>query len=229
MVQKGQITFYSHPASVYSHRVEIALKEAKADYTNYEVDLANKPSWYAARVNPVGKLPAITYGGPNTAPDDPSPEAAKINESLIILEFLADIFPEAHLLPSDPVLRAQARMFIVATDSLLYDVFWAFFFHYSPGADQTLLNLLESVQERLHPTGFAIGKWSNADIAVAPFLFRFRAMLRHDLGSFPVGEGTRVYEILQGPKFARLMKYIDDIEQWPSFKATWDEVRPVFM
>ncbi|KAL7283926.1 hypothetical protein ACG7TL_001198 [Trametes sanguinea] len=223
MVQNGQITLYTNPNSAFCHRVEIALAETKADYTSYVVDLKNKPSWYAAKVNPVGKVPAITYGGPQAAPEAPAPESAKIAESLVILEFLADIFPEAPLLPADPVLRAQARLFIAATDRLLFGAFIAFFFKYTEGADQVFLDALEEVQRRLPPTGFAIGEWSNADISVAPLLVRFPFLLKHDLGKYPVGEGPKVLEILQGPRFARLMKYIHDLDQRPSVRSTWDE------
>ncbi|OSD02598.1 glutathione transferase omega class [Trametes coccinea BRFM310] len=224
MVQNGQITLYTNPNSAFCHRVEIALAEAKADYTSYVIDLNNKPSWYAAKVNPVGKVPAITYGGPQTAPEAPAPESAKIAESLVILEFLADIFPESRLLPADPVLRAQARLFIAATDRLLFGAFIAFFFKYTEGADQVLLDALEEVQRRLPPTGFAIGIWSNADISVAPLLVCFLLMLKHDLGKYPAGQGPKILEILQGPRFARLMEYIHDLEQWPSVRGTWNEV-----
>ncbi|KAI9061595.1 glutathione transferase omega class [Trametes sanguinea] len=223
MVEHSQITLYTNPNSAFCHRVEIALAEAKAEYSSYIVNLRNKPSWYAAKVNPLGKVPAITYGGPHTAPEDPAPESAKIAESLVILKFLADIFPEARLLPTDPVLRAQARLFIAATDRLLFRAFIAFFFKYTEGADQVLLNTLEEVQRRLPPTGFAIDEWSNADISVAPLLVRFPLLLKHDLGKCPVGEGPKVLEILQGPKFARLMKYIHELEQRPSVRSTWDE------
>ena len=41
----------------------------------------------------------------------------KLNESLVINEFIADIFPEAHLLPADPVKRATARLFAALVDS----------------------------------------------------------------------------------------------------------------
>jgi glutathione S-transferase len=34
----------------------MALEEAKAKYTRYEVDLWNKPEWFVAKVNPVGKV-----------------------------------------------------------------------------------------------------------------------------------------------------------------------------
>jgi glutathione S-transferase len=42
-----------------SLQVELALQEAKADMTRYEIDLQNKPDWYASRVNPASKVRAL--------------------------------------------------------------------------------------------------------------------------------------------------------------------------
>ncbi|KAI0824921.1 thioredoxin-like protein [Trametes gibbosa] len=225
MVQAGQITFYTHVYSPYCHRVHLALEEAKADYTAFSINLMARPPWYATKVNPAGKIPAITYGGPKGNPEDPSPEAAMINESLVILEFLNELFPEAKLLPADPVLRAHARLFTTVWETKGTDGFRAFFFRYaqSEGAEKTLLEGLEAVQARLPATGFAVGGWSNADAAVAPFLVRVEMLLKNDLGVFPVGEGLKVYKELQDTKFARLRKYLEDVKEYPTFKATWDE------
>ena len=37
-------------------RVLIALSEAKAEYTLYQIDHLNKPDWFTKLVNPVGKV-----------------------------------------------------------------------------------------------------------------------------------------------------------------------------
>lgn len=37
-------------------QVEIALAEAKAPFTRYEINLADKPTWYAPQVNPASKV-----------------------------------------------------------------------------------------------------------------------------------------------------------------------------
>ncbi|KAI0666284.1 thioredoxin-like protein [Trametes maxima] len=222
MVQHGQITFYTHVYSPNCHRVQLALEETKAEYTSYSVNLMEKPEWFAAKVNPVGKIPAITYGGPKTSPDQPSPESVKINESLIIVEFLADLFSEAKLLPSDPLLRTKARLFANVIETKVLDALKAFFM-YGDGAEKTLYEAFETLQARLPATGFAVGEWSTADIAAGPYLTRIYMLLKNDIGKYPAGKGVEVYKTLQGPKFARLSKYIEDIKQYPSFKATWDE------
>ncbi|KAH9887334.1 thioredoxin-like protein [Cubamyces lactineus] len=224
MGQTGQITFYENVFSPFSHRVHIALDQAKADYSRVPIDLANKPAWFAEKVNPVGKVPVITYGGPKSAPECPSPDAAKVDESLVILEFLADLFPEAHLLPSDPVHRVQVRLFInIFETGKFFEGFRGFFFRNTEGAGKLLLEGLAELQARLPPTGFLVGKWSNAESAVAPFLVRVDMMLKHNIGAHSEEDGVKVLETYQGPKYARLTKYIVEIRESPIFEKTWDE------
>ncbi|KAG2738771.1 hypothetical protein P692DRAFT_201904348 [Suillus brevipes Sb2] len=54
----------------------------------------------------------MTYGGPDVAPENPSPESTKLAESLILVEFIGDLYPSSNIVPADPVLRAKARFFI---------------------------------------------------------------------------------------------------------------------
>ncbi|KAI0634709.1 thioredoxin-like protein [Trametes polyzona] len=226
MTQENHIIFYTHVFSPYCHRVEIALKVVKAEYTPYKIDFLYKPAWFVPKVNPAGKIPVITYG-PKGAPEDPPPEAARINESLVILEFLADLYPEANLLPSDPVLAAQARLFILAYEPKGPEAFINFFFKYqhTENAEKAFIDSLELVQSRLPPTGFAVGEFSNADISVAPFVVRAELFLSKDWGTYPKGDGSRIFELYQSPKFARLKKYVEDIKGHPGFQAAWDEPR----
>ncbi|KAI0634697.1 thioredoxin-like protein [Trametes polyzona] len=224
MVQNGHITFYTHVYSPYCHRVQLALDQAKADYTSFTIDTMAKPEWYTTKVNPAGKIPAITYGQ-KAPPENPAPGTAKINESLVILEFLNDLFPEAHLLPADPVLAAQARLFINTFETKVFEGFKDFFFMHkqSKDADKTFIDGLEALQARLPAAGFAVGEWSNADSAVIPFLLRVEVLLKNDLGTYPKGEGLKLYEVFKSEKFARLRKYIEDSKAYPGVKATWDE------
>ncbi|EKM51495.1 uncharacterized protein PHACADRAFT_261658 [Phanerochaete carnosa HHB-10118-sp] len=216
------ITFYTHACSPYSHRVHIALEEANAEYTLCTIDVMNKPAFYIDEINPAGKVPAISYGGPKVSPERPSPESTKLRESGVILEFLADLFPESSLLPKDPVLRAKARLFIAVFDAQVYEGFKGYFFVREPAAK--LISGLDALQKQLPASGFATGeKWTSADMAVAPFLVRIFFFLENDLGVYPAGEGKKTLEVLRDEKFARLNKYLEDLKAQSSFKATWDE------
>jgi len=157
-------------------------------------------------------------------PDQPSPDSTKIAESLVLLEFVADLHPESPLLPKDPVQRAQVRFFIDTVSNKVPANWRAFMAHgESPDA---LLSGLETIQSLL-PEGkkFAVGdEFTIADAAIAPFLARIATTLGNDIGVFTEGEGKKTYEaIWKSPKFAKLQKYYENVTTRSSFRETWDE------
>jgi len=221
MTVTKQLTLYTATVCPYAQRVELALEEAQLDYTRFEIDLQNKPEWYAPRVNPASKVPAIAYGGPVVDPSQPSTESEKIAESLVLLEFVADV--SGKLLPADPILRAKARFFINAVTTILIPGFEATILRGEP--TEKILAALEKIQTFLPSEGFVIGPdFTIADAAIAPFLARVEVVLKHDVGKFDAGTGPKAYDALvSDSKFARYRKYFDSIKARDSFKKTWDE------
>ncbi|KAG1863096.1 hypothetical protein F4604DRAFT_1785289 [Suillus subluteus] len=209
--------------SPFSQKVELALIEANAPYRGYHVDLVNKPEWFTSKVNPVGKVPTVTYGGPSVDPEEPSSLSAKITESNVILEFLADLYPDSGLLPKDPVSRAKVRFFVDAStkhvEAPLHD------FLRGDGSYENVLKGIEFVQGLLEESGdFAVGDhYTIADACISPLLTRLKIITENDLGRFPVGLGFKLGEELKGPKFTKFTKYVDQILERPSLKQTDDK------
>lgn len=84
-------------SSPYSHRIQLALKMKDIPFEYVEEDLSNKSSMLLNH-NPVHKMiPVLVH---NEKP---------IVESLIILEYIDEIWKDRPLLPQDPYERAQAR------------------------------------------------------------------------------------------------------------------------
>jgi glutathione S-transferase len=203
--------------------VEIAFQEAKADVTRYWIDLKNKPEWYASRVNPASKVPAVVYGSSKLDPEHPSPESAKISESLILLEFVADLYPDSGLLPKDPVERARVRFFIDAFSTKLSPLFIAFF--QRGEAAEPFIAALAEIQDLLPPAAqFAVGDhFTIADAAIAPFLGRWELNLRNDIGKYPEGTGPRLYEeLFKSERFARVQALYASLSSRESFKNSFD-------
>jgi len=216
-----QITLYTAKVCPYAHRVELALEEAGATYDVFHVDLANKPEWYAPKVNPASKVPAIAYGGPKVAPDQPSPESVKINESLVLVEFVSDLYPNANLFPKDPVQAAKARLFIDAISNKVTPAIGGFSYQGEPV--EKLYTAIETLQSLL------VGKWalgdefSAADIAIAPFLGRLDVVLKNGL-TVNGEEGKSAYSTLQSDaKYAKFREYFANITSRDSFKKTFQE------
>lgn len=153
-------------------------------------------------------------------PDEPSPESSKLVESLALLEFVADLFPESGLLPADPVLRARARAFIALYHSYVHPELTAVFFRGAPGVD-AFLQGLETLQSALPQAGFAAGEWSLAEAGVAPFLARMRLYLEAGLGKYNDADGKTMRAALASARFTRLRQYMQDVRARPSFAKTW--------
>ncbi|ETW75728.1 hypothetical protein HETIRDRAFT_436740 [Heterobasidion irregulare TC 32-1] len=220
--QAAPITFYTAKVCPFAQRVELAFAEAGAQVNRYFIDLQAKPDWYAPKVNPASKVPAVAYGGPVVPADQPSPESTKIVESLVLLEFVADLYPNAQLLPSSPVDRSRARYFIDVVSNKVVPGFFSMIVK-AEGHD-ALLRGLEEIQSLLPSEGgFAVGeKWSIADAALTPFLGSADLFLRNDMGKYPAGEGPKVHaEIFRGARFARLQKYFADVTVRESWQKTF--------
>ncbi|KAJ7598388.1 thioredoxin-like protein [Mycena floridula] len=217
------LTLYSAKICPFAQRVELALAEANAKFSRYEIDLKNKPEWYAPKVNPASKVPAVAYGGPSVSPDQPSPDSEKIAESLVLVEFVADLYPDSKLLPKDPVERAKARFFIDAFSTKFTPAFFATVargesFDKGYEAIEALQSLLPKDKKFAVSDDFTI-----ADAAVLPFFARMEVALSNDLGAFAEGEGRKIHERLNSDsKFARFKQYFLDLKARESFKATFD-------
>ena len=94
-----KVTIYSSFACPFAHRSRLALLEKGVDFDVVEIDLQNKPTGFTD-ISPYGKVPAIKHG------------EQRVWESALVNEYLEEVFPEPSLLPKEPGLRAQARIWI---------------------------------------------------------------------------------------------------------------------
>ncbi|EIW75410.1 glutathione S-transferase C-terminal-like protein [Coniophora puteana RWD-64-598 SS2] len=221
----NQITHYGNKISVFAQRTNIALHEVNAQYTHCEVDFENKPEWLFKANPATAQIPAITYGGPVVPFDQPSPESAKITESIVILEFLADLFPSSDLLPADPVERAQVRFFISTLDTK----FWPVMLAWMRGAPPNdMVDGAKALQALLSQEGkgpYAVGdKFTIADAAFAPMWARFRLITERDIGVEAFGKEQHIssaIRLLGVPELAKFRAYANRLLERPSVKATW--------
>ncbi|KAF9788644.1 hypothetical protein BJ322DRAFT_1050249 [Thelephora terrestris] len=217
-----QLTLYSAKFCPFSQRAELALKEAKIPHKKFHIDLKDKPEWYAPKVNPASKVPAVTYGGPDVHPSDPSPESAKITESLVLIQFFADLAPESDLLPKDALGKARIRFFLETVSSKIQPNLgrWAL----GSGSYDAFFEALDAIQDQLPPVEkgkYIFGEeFTLADISIAPFLGRtLLVQLRNGIGKFDKQEAKLGWEHFQGPKYERLRQYIDDVAARPSWQC----------
>jgi glutathione S-transferase len=134
----------------------------------------------------------------------------------IIVEFVADLFPESGLMPKDPVQRAKARFFIDAVTNQFASKIRGMF----NGDPELEAGLVQGAQalEKLLAGKFALGdKFTAADVALVPFLLRGELVWSfHD----PSGLQKQIQD-----KAPRLWQYLQDVKAHPSVANTWDPVR----
>ncbi|KAG1725659.1 hypothetical protein EDB19DRAFT_1600713, partial [Suillus lakei] len=138
----------------------------------------------------------------------------------VILEFLADLYPDSGLLPKDPVLCAKVRFFVNATTKHIEEPCHAFVqgresYDNALKGTEFIQGLLEEGRD------FAVEDHNTiADACISPHLARLKIVPETDLGRAHVRSFSR--EESKGPKYAKFMKYVQRILERPSLKQTHD-------
>ncbi|MFY9314401.1 MAG: glutathione S-transferase family protein [Burkholderiales bacterium] len=205
------ITFYYGSGSPFSWKVWLALEHKQLHYELKLKSLRNgelkTPEFLA--INPRGKVPVLVE-------DDGIP----ICESVAIVEYLEERYPEHPLLPGNPGDRALARRVAAEANDYLYPVLRRLLdqtlFRAGGSGDPALIAAaiadlrreLANFEGALHGDCFA-GNLSVADFTLYPLLALVKRL--HDKQP-QHGAGPLI-----GPRFAAFMRHI---EQLPFFVNT---------
>jgi maleylacetoacetate isomerase len=93
---------YWRTSATYRVRVAFNLKGVRPRETNVDLDAGEQLGEAFARINPMGAIPALIDHGPGQSP-------VPLTQSLAILEFLDETYPQPPLLPADAHGRARVR------------------------------------------------------------------------------------------------------------------------
>ncbi|MEZ5670458.1 MAG: glutathione S-transferase family protein [Alphaproteobacteria bacterium] len=103
---------YAGPLSLYSHKVEIALREKGLAYEAVPVPFS-QTAGYAPKhpqvlaVNPKGQVPVLVDG------------PLSLYDSTVILEYLDEAHPQPPLFPAGAAARARCRLLEVFADEVM--------------------------------------------------------------------------------------------------------------
>ena len=165
------IELFSARVCPYAHRTRLVLAEKGLDFELTEIDFKDKPKRFL-EISRYGKVPAIVHDG------------NEVYESAIINEYLEEVFPDPSLMPADPGLRAQVRIWIDYCDDHFLDDLYGAIKNQDPAAHGELrdkvvahLRTLEEAHSRLSGGGpYWLGaEASLLDFALYPFFERLPA------------------------------------------------------
>src|SRR6266705_4656762 len=100
------LTLYDAERCPYCARVRIVLAEKDVEYETVEIDLDDRPAWLYEK-NPLGKVPVLEED-----------EGLVLPESVVIMEYLEERYPDPPLWPADAAERALARLLVERFDRL---------------------------------------------------------------------------------------------------------------
>ncbi len=173
----------------YVHRAAITLREKNVPFERREIDLKNKPDWFA-QLSPYGKVPVLLADG------------APLFESIPILEFLDETHPPS-LLPDDPVARAQQRAWAEGAVELT-QAQWNLLVAATPAdRDKTTAAFQASADrvERALESGVIPGQgFQRVHVTLAPPLYRFGLVER--------GLGIKLLDPARWPRLEALARAV---------------------
>lgn len=178
------ITLYDAARCPYCARVRIVLAEKGVEYEVVAIDLADRPPWLYEK-NPLGKVPVLEEDG------------FVLPESVVIMEYLEERYPEPALLPLDPADRALVRLRIERFDHALGDAYYAFR-RGEEDAGERLAGCLSFIERRLAQDAHEYGL---VDIAYVPWAIRLRELYDFDFSLFPAIESW-LQRLLERPAVA---------------------------
>ena len=165
------LTLYDADRCPYCARIRIVLAEKGLLYETVVVDLDDRPAWIYEK-NPLGKVPVLEE-------DD-----FVLPESVVIMEYLEERYPEPPLWPADPAERAAGRLLLERFDQLSRP-----YYALRRGDEDARERLdaeLAGLDSLLAGRPFLTGReFGLADAAYLPWILRAETMLGVDLGTHP--------------------------------------------
>ncbi|KAG0664817.1 hypothetical protein C6P46_000954 [Rhodotorula mucilaginosa] len=161
----------------FVQRVWLALEEKGIDYHYKEVNPYKKEPHFL-KINPKGLVPALEH--------DNKVNSDALYESLVLLEYLDDAFPENSLRPADPHEAGLVRLALQQISNVVVPAFYKYVQAQEPEAQEEGGKAFVKALRDLHAQWFLPDSdWARGqdfglvDIALAPWVVRFDLLEKH--------------------------------------------------
>jgi glutathione S-transferase len=199
----ADIQIYSAVLCPFAHRVRLVLLEKGVRFELIEIDPQNKPANFL-EISPYGKVPVLIHGD------------NRVWESAIVNEYLEETFPDPPLLPTEPIQRAQARIWINFADTRLFAASGKLLY----GRDSQPAAILNELTEHL----LFIEREGLAKISDREPYWLGSELSLVDLTFYPWFEQINVLEHFRG---LQIPPGLDRLQQWQAAVAEREEVRSI--
>uniref|UniRef100_A0A914VJ92 Glutathione-dependent dehydroascorbate reductase n=1 Tax=Plectus sambesii TaxID=2011161 RepID=A0A914VJ92_9BILA len=216
----GRMRLYNMIFCPFAHRSILYISKKKLPVEVIDVNLMEKPDWFVQR-NPLGKVPMIEHDG------------KVVYESLIVNEYLDELFPETAILPTDPYERAQQKILVERLSSVT-GVFFAFMMNKDGDYTQAIESMekaLENAECLLVDEFYGDKTTGYADIDVWPIFERFPIITLNPKFGVKKIPGikypkvsTYIKRMKKQPEIQAVMKPVELHENF--FKSAWIEKNP---
>ena len=165
------ITLYDADRCPYCARVRIVLHEKGVEWEAVAIDLDDRPAWLYGK-NPLGKVPVLEEDG------------LVLPESIVIMHYLDERYPDPPLRPVDAAERALAQLWIERFEQR----FGQHYYSLRRGDESARARLDESLRELdaalAEQPYLGGGGFGLADAAYAPWILRLPSIVDVETGSY---------------------------------------------
>ncbi|XP_033210966.1 pyrimidodiazepine synthase-like isoform X2 [Belonocnema kinseyi] len=110
----GKLRLYTMRFCPYAQRIHLVLDAKKIPYDVVNINLTEKPEWLLEK-SPLGKVPCLEFENGET-----------LYESLIIADYLDEVYPQNHLYPKNPLAKAKDKLLIERFNSVTTTIYQLF-------------------------------------------------------------------------------------------------------
>lgn len=183
------IILYNYFRSSTSYRVRIALELKSIAYEYKPIHLLKNEqrSEEYLKLNPLGGVPTLIHNG------------KAISESLAILEYLEEVFPDFSLLPEDPYMQAKVRQFCETINAFTHPM--------------SNLKTLKYLEEKFQLT--QEGKEAWIQHWTAQGLQTLEALAKEFSGHFCFGDDITFADLLLVPQLFSAARFKVDLSPYP--------------
>jgi glutathione S-transferase len=104
-LKENQLRLYSMRFCPFVRRAKLVLAAKNIPYEEVFINLADPPEWFLKK-NPPGEVPVLEWI------DSKTKEVRLIPESLVVSDYLDELYPQNRLQPADPYAKAKQQVLV---------------------------------------------------------------------------------------------------------------------